>query len=578
MANSQTLIYRVKDGAILSIHPNKYIRNRRDLARLCHPVPHTDCSFFYFHSRFPVDPARHHIARVPGSPVPLVFSRTGAPLVFTDKLLAFKHARDNNHDVILDFADSMGDNLIRVSVALAAQEAFPETRFFSLVEDQYRDVIRLCPGITLFESHAAQGIDPKRCTTIRLNGGHLYDPRGPGFPKSCLYGLMLGLDFVPYVTRLVLPEDKYAQGALLLDAAGLDSTKRLFVIHPRSKGWDFRDWPHGHAAALAVKLLSSFDCSVVTIGAASDYEIPIPGVTDLSGRLSWIQTLSLLSRAEATFCIDSAPMHICRAAGFPHFTVWGGTHPTLITGHLDPVVDLVTSPLPAPSPMSSITPDMVFNRAFPSPSGLAGPPLNPVRDYSQQGNQGIIFRFFQDHLPVNRTFVDVGAYGLEMSNTFGLLQLGWRGLLIDAMPERCKQMELDLAPYNATIINTAIADRRGSAALYLHSAPGHESLFPDWLPETATGSSIPIKTELLAPLLRRHKIPLDFDFLSIDTEGFDFRILNQFLLQSKYRPRLICCENSSFSDSVAFFASFHYELFHDCGPADGANLFFCHKS
>lgn len=143
-----------------------------------------------------------------------------------------------------------------------------------------------------------------------------------------------------------------------------------------------------------------------------------------------------------------------------------------------------------------------------------------------------------------------------MSNTFGLLQLGWRGLLIEAMPERCAALERDLAPYHAVIVNAAIVDRCGSAALYLHSAPGHESLFPDWLPETATGASLPISTQLLAPLLRRHKIPLDFDFLSIDTEGFDFRILNQFLLQSKFRPRLICCENSSFADPVAFFASF----------------------
>lgn len=578
MANSQTLIYRIKDGAILSIHPNKYIRNRRDLARLCHPVPHTDCSFFYFHSRFPVDPARHHISRVPGSPVPLVFSRTGAPLVFTDKLLAFKHARDNNHDVILDFADSMGDNLIRVSVALAAQEAFPETRFFCLVEDQYRDVIRLCPGITLFESHAAQGIDPKRCTTIRLNGGHLYDPRGPGFPKSCLYGLMLGLDFVPYVTRLELPGNIASLAADVFHSFDLDFDKQLFVIHCRSKGWDFRDWPKGHAAALASRLLSSFDCQVVTLGASSDYDIPIPGVVDLSGRLSWLQTLALLSRSHTTFCIDSAPMHICRAAGFRHFAIWGGTHPTVINGVLDPVFDLVTTPLPSPSPMSAITPDMVFNRAFPPAGSAPLLSLAPIRDYSQQGNQGIIFKYFQDHPATHRVFVDVGAYGIEMSNTFGLLQLGWRGLLIEAMPERCAALERDLAPYHADIVNAAIADRRGSAALYLHSAPGHESLFPDWLPETATGASLSISTQLLAPLLRRHKIPLDFDFLSIDTEGFDFRILNQFLLQSKFRPRLICCENSSFADPVAFFASFGYSLFHDCGPADGANLFFCLNS
>ena len=578
MANSQTLIYRVKDGSILSVHPNLYIRNRRDLARRCHPVHHSECSFFYFHSQYPIDPGRHYISRVPGSQVPLVFSRSGAPLVFTDKLLAFQRARENNHTVILDFADSMGDNLIRVSVALAAARAFPDTRFLCLVDPQYQDVIRLCPGIELFESHSAQGIDPKRCTTIRLNGGHLYDPRGPGFPKSCLYGLMLGLDFVPYVTRLDLPDSARIAGGILLSRFDIDPSKRLFVIHPRSKGWDFRDWPHGHAAALATRLLSSFDCAVVTIGASSDYDIPIPGVVDLSGQLTWLETLFLLARAESSFTIDSAPMHICRAAGFPHFTIWGGTHPTLINGELDPVVDLVSAPLPGPYSMAAITPEMVFDRAFPSLFPSSSPTLQPVRDYSQQGNQGIIFKFFQANPPVNRVFVDVGAYGLEMSNTFGLLQLGWRGLLIEAMPDRCKKMEIDLAPFNAKVINSAIADRRGSATLYLHSTPGHESLFPDWLPDTADGRSLPVKTELLAPLLRRHKIPLTFDFLSIDTEGFDFRILNQFLLQSRFRPRLICCENSSFSDPVAFFASFNYSLFHDCGPADGANLFFCHNS
>lgn len=578
MANSQTVIFRISDGFIVKSLRGRYIRSRLDFARLINPLDAAAHSFIYFHSLYPLDPARHRVHPEDHLGPRRIVSLSGAPLVWPDKLLSFRHAVDAGHAVILDFADSMGDNIIRASVALAAQAAFPGVRFFCKIEPQYRPVMELCDGITLFDSYEAHDLFPSRCTTLRLNGGHLFDPRGDGFPKSCLYGLMLGLDFVPYVTRLRLPPDAAARTDALLSMLGLDSSKPLFILHPRSKGWDFRDWPLGHAAALANLLNRSFDCSVAALGASSDGEINLPGCTDLAGRLSWLDTLLLLSHAAAIFCIDSAPMHLSRALLLNYFCIWGGTHPLRITGEIDRHRDLISSDTPGNHPMAAITPEAVFRRAFPDSTFPSLRSAAPIRDYSQSGSQGIIFRYFTRHAPVHRVLVDVGAYGLEMSNTFGLLQSGWRGVMIDAHPDRCTQMTSDFSGLDVSIVNAAIADRRGSAAFHLHTAPGHESLLSDWLPETLSGASIPVHTQLLAPLLRAHRVPADFDLLSIDTEGFDFRILRQFLSSSKYRPRLIVCENSSFDDPLAFFSSFGYSLFHDSGPADGSNLFFCHNS
>ena len=136
---------------------------------------------------------------------------------------------------------------------------------------------------------------------------------------------------------------------------------------------------------------------------------------------------------------------------------------------------------------------------------------------------------------------------------------GWAGILVEPVPEVYSRL---VANYRANphlvFENLAIAERPGRAGFY-SLRPGSGTL-PEWhdqvgslLPETLLRYRpwIPdvenrivrdeVQAITYAELMRRHGEPL-VDFLHIDTEGYDFRIIRSLDL-SRHRPRMILYEN-----------------------------------
>lgn len=115
--------------------------------------------------------------------------------------------------------------------------------------------------------------------------------------------------------------------------------------------------------------------------------------------------------------------------------------------------------------------------------------------YSQNGEEYIL-KYILDHIGVtNKFFVDLGAWdGTHLSNTKIFRESGWNGLLVDGK-----------------------------------DFPGVYKSF--------------ITKENIIETLEIHKVPLDFDLLSIDIDGNDYWILKELL--SKYKPRLIISEYNS---------------------------------
>lgn len=127
--------------------------------------------------------------------------------------------------------------------------------------------------------------------------------------------------------------------------------------------------------------------------------------------------------------------------------------------------------------------------------------------------------------------VDIGAWdGKHLSNTFHLVHdLHWSGLLVEANSERCQDM-LDL-----------YADRDDVTCL-------------DCLVDIAGPDS-------LLNLLKKHNVPIELEFLSIDVDGADYHLLASLLNSGNiasgstgnsqrennnnitcYRPKVICIE------------------------------------
>ena len=122
-------------------------------------------------------------------------------------------------------------------------------------------------------------------------------------------------------------------------------------------------------------------------------------------------------------------------------------------------------------------------------------------------NEEEIIRQILETLPAKTSFcVDIAAGdGVTMSNTHALFKSGWSGLAVECDGRRFRKL----------------VDRYAR--------------FP-----RAQFAKTRVTPESVVPLLKSHAVPRDFDFLSLDIDGYDHFVLKEIL--GSYRPFLICAE------------------------------------
>lgn len=360
----QTVFFLISSGRIINVIPDKYIRSKAERTRLCPGFPPNDVSFRYFKSDIPVNPELHRaVFNNPAHP-PVIAVESGVPLVLAYWRDPFLEAMAQFKTIIVDMCDGLGDNLFRAASVAAAQRQYPELRFFCKVDPSYRPVLAMCPDITLFDGYEAQGIDPNQCGTIRLNGGHLWDARGPGYSKSAHYGLFFDLPHVAYNTKLVLPPD-FDQGfAGFSKKIGLAKAQNPVVFQLRTKDTDDRGWSIEKVKQLADMIKNVHKGTIFCLGDPMDMPEDYPNLVNLAGKTTWLETVFLLTKASKVFCIDSAVLHLCRALGIPYFCLWGHTDPLRTLGVPAGPQDIGAGFGTPLSLMSNVTPLQVFNRAF----------------------------------------------------------------------------------------------------------------------------------------------------------------------------------------------------------------------
>jgi FkbM family methyltransferase len=158
--------------------------------------------------------------------------------------------------------------------------------------------------------------------------------------------------------------------------------------------------------------------------------------------------------------------------------------------------------------------------------------------------------FVLDELGYKRNgyFVEFGATnGVDFSNTYLLeTEMGWRGIL--AEPAKVWQDAL-------------VANRKCCISFDCVWSKSHEELefnevgaadlstidvFSDGDEHATTrkeGKKYNVYTVSLLDLLNKHKAPKEIDYLSIDTEGSEFEILNAFDFDA-YKFKVITCEHN----------------------------------
>ncbi len=197
---------------------------------------------------------------------------------------------------------------------------------------------------------------------------------------------------------------------------------------------------------------------------------------------------------------------------------------------------------------------------------------DPKEDVSQHRTQEIIFKYFSSHPPRYCTVVDVGAFGRYLSNSYALLKAGWHGLLIEPNQERHAIIHSEFSGLNYKLIDVSISDHKGVGELFMHKTPGYDSLLPDWHPNDKRGFSTLTPLATLTDICFLNSIPTDFDLLSVDTEGHDFKIFEKFFNDAYYRPTMIITEADSYPKESALFHSHSYILHAVAGNAQNGNL------
>jgi len=148
----------------------------------------------------------------------------------------------------------------------------------------------------------------------------------------------------------------------------------------------------------------------------------------------------------------------------------------------------------------------------------------------------------------NGYFVEFGATnGVDISNTYLLeKEFGWKGIL--AEPAKCWHADL-MKNRRAEIELSCVWKDTGSIVTFNEVDNANLSTISAyndsdfWSKERESGKTYSVTTISLNDLLKKYGAPKNIDYLSIDTEGSEFEILNSFNFD-EYLFNVITCEHN----------------------------------
>lgn len=340
--NFQTILYYSDTGDIREILPNQYIKSRKHLNRFIGMQESTGISFFYLLGNYPIDP-KDYIIQLP--------TKTRPPKLLTidgkdPGLNFFRDAArwtiQNNDKIVISFEGGMGDYLVQADTVIQLHKEYPEKMFYVSIEHSNRSKVLGSlggwDGIGFLNPENPAVSRAGRLDMKNINRVQGYAPIG----KIGVYSGLCGLSRpAPRAALIVKAEDKNEALALI---SNYTKTKHPFVIilHTMSGNCNAKSIKNDVALKLLAPILDMKNILILHIGGAGERPIDHPKIKSLQGTLPWDKVVSIMSVANACFCIDSGILHIAQHLLLPTISFWGPTDPVNILG-MDPGVNIIIS-------------------------------------------------------------------------------------------------------------------------------------------------------------------------------------------------------------------------------------------
>ena len=190
--------------------------------------------------------------------------------------------------------------------------------------------------------------------------------------------------------------------------------------------------------------------------------------------------------------------------------------------------------------------------------------------YSQYGEDLYIDRILGHKK--KGTYVDIGANNPSvLSNTKKFYDRGWTGINVE--PDQSNfNLFVQESPLD-TNLNIGISDTPGKLTFYVFE----EDTLSTFSEEDANRQIKSGRDLVAKKIIETHKLSKIFedanlqgiDFMSVDTEGYDQQVLNS-NDWNRFRPTLICIEDSDDNNFDSFFDSINYKKLNH----NGLNSFF----
>lgn len=182
-----------------------------------------------------------------------------------------------------------------------------------------------------------------------------------------------------------------------------------------------------------------------------------------------------------------------------------------------------------------------------------------IQPFSQHGQDRFVYETFFKDRSTPGVFVDIGAYdGTLYSNTLLFEKLGWTGICVEPLPSAFEKLR---GNRSAICINCAVGDRAGWAPFVEVEMPGPYELMYSGLKANfdkhhtqlirehgRKQKTYDVEVRPLHEILSKHGVPR-VDYLSVDTEGSEWRILREFDFVA-FNVNVISVENNARDDKL----------------------------